>query len=53
MKTFLGSLALVALGAVMLCGIGPAAAGTDAPPMAGKPCPGCPQAASDNSAAPR
>ncbi len=52
MKTFLGSLALVAIGAVMLYGIGIAVAGPDAPAMAGKPCPGCPQAAADDSAAP-
>lgn len=52
MKTFLGSLAVVAAGAVMLYGIGIAVAGAGAPSMAGKPCPGCPQAAADNSAAP-
>jgi len=51
MKTFLGTLALVAFGAVVLYGIGIAVAGSDAP-KAGAPCPGCPQPAADNSAAP-
>lgn len=51
MKTFLRSLALVGFGAVMLYGIGVALAGAGAPATAHKPCPGCPQAAADNSAA--
>ena len=52
MKTFPRSLALVAFGAVMLYGIGIAVAGADGPSKAGKPCPGCPQAAADDSAGP-
>ncbi len=50
MKTLPRSLALVAFGAVMLYGIGIAAAG--APAAAHGPCPDCPMAAGDNAAAP-
>ncbi len=48
MKTFPRSLALVALGALMLCAIGIAVAG--APAAAHDHCPDCPMAAADNAA---
>lgn len=52
MKSFRGSLALAAAGAVILYGIGIAVAGAGAPREADKPCAGCPQASADDPAAP-
>ncbi len=52
MKTLLRSLALVALGALMVYGIGIAAEGAGAPAAAEKPCAGCPHASGDDPGAP-
>ncbi len=52
MKTLLKSLAFVALGAVMFYAIGTTVAGAHGPAKGDPPCPNCPLAAADNSAAP-
>ncbi len=49
MKSILRTLSVVALGAVMLYGLGVAFAA--APQKADMPCPGCPHASADNAAA--
>ncbi len=50
-KSIPRSLALVALGAVLLYGIGTAVAGAQGPAKVAAPCPGCPHATADNAAA--